>query len=680
MLINPNKVNAGLPADMSSNDLLSIVGWFEKHQRSFYILGWSYLRNQQQLEELFYQTILKARKDFPKIKSKTTFDIWVTRVFIDKCRELAASGSIEASEESDAHEELFNALEQLKGEEREALVFTYLQGLSSEETASLLQLSVKEVKELLVSGIQSLRNGLRYGEHFNGCAEYQKFYLDYLGRNMERPLKIDFEKHIYHCPECQEDLASFQEAQLHLTKIMEAFQIPAGFMESIKERIAQTENLRQQKNNKRNRIGFIAASVLAILMCTGFFTGAFAKVYYSLSEENPELRPFLQAKLGERLNLVAENNGVKIKIKSVIADEVQTLIFYEIEDTKKNNQYMINFDDGVYVEDEQSIMNEQMYPPYNPPDLESDLNKEEQNIYHGKISLRPLLKDSGTVKLKITKMMKLTRGSSVRDTFSGGLEEARGEWEFEIPVVKQPSTEYELEKDIEVEGLPVRMEKLILTPTATLLQYSMGYAQSGKKRIDNIDFASLEVNNKILKADLYGGASLGSWHGYQAQFEPLFEKKAGKIEVKFKRLYLSFDDYKSIRLDPSKQYPQTFNYAGSRISIDKVEVGKPTTVVLSNHDIKDRAYESFHFNIVTEKSENTSIEMESEGVYVDKSGKKYDVHQITPALYEKLEYLRHFSTVERVKIQGDNLVPQALEIYGYSTTKYLEDVVRISLE
>jgi Domain of unknown function (DUF4179) len=438
--------------------------------------------------------------------------------------------------------------------------------------------------------------------------------------------------------------------------------------------------MRQQKNNKRKRIGFIAASVFAILLCTGFFTGAFAKVYYSWSEENPELRPFLHAKLGERLNLEAENNGVKIKIKSVIADEVQTLIFYEIEDTKKNNQYMINFDDGVFVEDEPSIMYEQMYPPYNPPDLGSDLNKAEQNVYHGKISLRPLIKDSGTVKLKITKMMKLTRNSSVRDTFNGSLEVARGEWNFEIPVAKQPSTEYELDKDIEVEGLPVRLEKLILAPTATLLQYSMDHAQSGKKRVDFIDFASLEINNETLKADLYGGASLNSWHGYQAQFEPLFAKKAGEVKIKFKRLYLSFDDYKSIRLDPSKQYPQTFNYAGSSISIDKVEVGQPTTVVLSNHEIEDRAYESFHFNIVTEESENTSMEMESKGVYVDKSGKEYDVQQITPALYEKLENLRHFSTIERVKIQGDNLVPKALDIYGYSTTKYLEDVVRVSLD
>jgi RNA polymerase sigma factor (sigma-70 family) len=679
-LIIPARVNASLPAEISKEDLKSVVDWFEKHQRSFYVLGWSYLRDQQQLEELFYQTILKVQKDFPKIKRKTSFDTWVTKVFIHKCRELAASGSLEASKEDDAHRELFNALNQLKGQEREALVFTYLRGLSSEETANLLQLSVIEVKELLVSGILSLRNGFRFGERFKGCVEYQKFYFDYLERNMERPLKIDFEKHIYHCLDCQEDLAAFQEVQLHLTQTMEEFQVPAGFMESIKERIAKTENMRQQKNNKRKRIGFIAASVLTILMCTGFFTGAFAKVYYSWSEENPELRPFLQANLGERLNLEAENNGVKIKIKSVIADDVQTLIFYEIEDTKKNNQYMINFDDGVFVEDEPSIMNEQMYPPYNPPDLESDLNKEEQNTYHGKLSLRPLVKDNATVKLKITKMMKLTRGSSVRDTFNGSLEEARGEWDFEIPVAKQPSTEYELDKDIEVEGLPVKMEKLILAPTATLLQYSMDHAQSGKKRINNIDFASLEVNKKTLKADLYGGASLDSWHGYQAQFEPLFAKKAGEAQIKFKRLYLSFDDYKSIRLNPSKEYPQTFNYAGSSISIDKVEVGQPTTVILSNHEIKDRAYESFHFNIVTEESENTSMEMESEGVYVDKSGKEYDIHQITPALFEKLENLRHFSTIERVKIQGDNLVPKAIDIYGYSTTKYLEDVVKISLD
>ncbi|MGD6893645.1 DUF4179 domain-containing protein [Bacillus infantis] len=678
MLIIPNKVNAGLPEDISRNDLLSIVGWFEKHQRSFYILGWSYLRNQQQLEELFYQTILKARKDFPKIKSKTTFDIWVTRVFIDKCRELAASGSIEASEESDAHEELFNALEQLKGEEREALVFTYLQGLSSEETASLLQLSVKEVKELLVSGIQSLRNGLRYGDQFNGCAEYQKFYLDYLGRNMERPLKIDFEKHIYHCPECQEDLASFQEVTLQLAETLEEFQVPAGFMKGVKERIAETENRRQQKAGKRNRLAFIAASVFVLVMCTGFFTGAFADVYYKWKEEDPELRAFLRADLGERLNLEAESNGVKIKIKSVVADKYQTLIFYEIEDTKKNNKYMINYEDGVSVQDDWEIFKGQFYPQYQPPNLDSDLNKKEQNIYHGKLSLPPLKEDSGTIKLNITQMMKLPGDYSVQGIFNpyGNQDYKKGEWDFEIYADKKPSTEYKMDEEVKVEGVTVRLKKLTLSPTATILEYGINN-RLPKKRLDNINFKQLEVNGEELKADLYGSLASSAYNN-QAQFEPFFEKRANKVKLYVNQVYLSFQDNKVVELDAQKDFPQTFEYAGSTISIEKLELGESTSIIISNHE-KERSYNTLDYGVLTEEGQMHSIETGSEGVLIDKNGKEYDANTLTTKEFEKLENPRYITTEESIKIHEKNVIPKALEFYGYRASKYLDEVFDVSL-
>ncbi|MFP3472052.1 hypothetical protein R0J90_18555, partial [Micrococcus sp. SIMBA_144] len=65
-----------------------------------------------------------------------------------------------------------------------------------------------------------------FGTGFSGCANYQKDYLDYLGKSMERPDKVEFEIHIYHCPECQEDLASFQEVTLALTGLAEGEHAP----------------------------------------------------------------------------------------------------------------------------------------------------------------------------------------------------------------------------------------------------------------------------------------------------------------------------------------------------------------------------------------------------------------------------------------------------------------------
>ena len=190
-----------------------------------------------------------------------------------------------------------------------------------------------------------------------------------------------------------------------------------------------------------------------------------------------------------------------------------------------------------------------------------------------------------------------------------------GEWNFEIPVTKQPSIEYALDEETEVEGIPVRFDKLIIAPTATILQYGINIEQP-EKRIEVLNFDNLEVNNKKVKADMYGSSFLDSqqdmnWTTFQTHFDPLFGEKPKEVNVQFESVYLTFEDQKTIELDASRGYPQTFEYAGSTISIDKVEVGQPTKVVISNHEIENRAYESLHFNIVGEDENPTwSMEME----------------------------------------------------------------------
>ncbi|WML50159.1 sigma-70 family RNA polymerase sigma factor [Neobacillus sp. PS3-34] len=508
----------------------SIVDWFDQHKQSFYALGWSYLRNQQQMEELFYRSIIKIHKELPRFKRETSFEMWVTSIFIHICREFSDDRRLQASEEGEQHKDLFKALDQLKKFEKEALVLTYVKGFSQEEAAHLLQVSVETMKEHLFSGIQSLKKEMGYGSSINGCKEYHKDYIDYLERTLDRSKKIDFEVHIYHCQDCQEDLATFQDVMLNLTERIKDLHVPSGFMENVKDKLAEVENHRQQKNKKRKRMGLVFVSVFALLMGTGYFSGAFTNLYYTWTEKDLELRAFLQHGLGERLNLEAESNGVKIKIKSAIADDVQTLVFYEIEDTKEKNQYVINYDDGVFVENENEIMSPVTYPRNYPPDLKSEVNNEEKNVYQGKISLLRLTAKNGTIKLKITKLQKLIRDSSDRNGFRPNekMEYKTGEWNFEIPLTKQPSIEYALDKETEVEGIPVRFDKLTIAPTATILQYGITNKQS-EKRIAALNFDNLEVNNKKVKADMYGSSFFNlqqgmNWRTFQMQFDPLLEK------------------------------------------------------------------------------------------------------------------------------------------------------------
>ena len=686
----PAKVDSVSITPIRERGVESIVDWFDQHKQSFYILGWSYLRNQQQMEELFYRAIIKVHKELPRLKRETSFETRITSIFIHTCRELSENRSFQASEESEQQKDLFTALGQLKEYEKEAIVLTYVKGISQQDTAHLLQVSVERMKELLFSGIKSIRKELGYGSSFNGCKEYQKDYIDYLEKNLDRSKKIDLEKHIYHCQNCQEDLATFQDVMLYLTDRIEDLHMPSGLMENVKDRLAEKEKQRLVKIKKRKRKALVFTGVFVLLMGIGYFTGTFTNLYYTWTEKDQELRAFLQQDLGERLNLEAKSDGVKIKIKSAIADDVQTLVFYEIEDTAEDNQYVIDYNEGVSVENEPEIMSRVTFPRYYPPDLKSDINNKDKNVYHGKISLLPLITDNGTIKLKITKLQKLIRDSSDRNSFRAyqNMEYETGEWNFKIPVTKQPSIEYALDEETEVEGIPVRFDKLTIAPTATILQYAISNEQP-EKRIDILNYDHLKVNNKKVKADMYGSSFFDSpqdmnWTTFQTHFEPLFGEKPKKVNAQFESVHLTIEDQKTIELDASQQYPQTFEYAGSTISIDKLEIGQPTNIVLSNHEIENRAYESLQFNIVGEdENETSSMEMNSEGVLVDKNWIKYDMNE-NPVAYEEIEQPRYFFTVQSIMVQsnnaGEKVIPKRLKIYRYNTTKYLDDVVKISLK
>lgn len=687
------KIDSSSITPLREKGVDSIVDWFELHKQSFYTLGWSYLRNQKQMEELFYQAIIKVQKKLPRFKNETSFETWVTSVFIHTCRELSDSRSLQVSEESKPQKVLFNSLDRLKESEKEAMILTYVKGISKEEGAKLLQVSVEKMKELLFTGIQSLKTEMGYGLYFNGCKKYQNDYIDYLERTLDRPRKIDLEKHLYHCPACQEDLATFQDVMLTMINLadrVEDLHVPSGFIENVKNRLDEKEKNRKQKNNKRIRKGFVFAGVCALLIGIDIFTGAFSNLYYNWTEDDQELRAFLQQDLGERLKLEAESNGVKIKIKSVIADDIQTIVFYEIEDTEEENQYVMDYFDGVFVENEHEIMNNEGSQGFYPPDLDSDVNKEEKNVYQGKIGLLPLKTDNGTIKLQITKLQKLIRNSSDPNGLWAydDMEYETGEWNFEIPVTKQPSAEYALSEETEVEGIPVRFDKLTIAPTATVLHYAINNEQQ-EKRIDVLNFDNLEVNNKKVKPDMYGRSfvdthQVGNWFTIQRHFDPLFGEKPKEVNVQFESIQLTFEDKKSIDLDASQKYPQTFEYAGSTISIDKVEVGQPSIVVISDHDIENRAYENLHFQIVNEDENNiSSMDMDSVGVLIDKNGVEYDIDK-NPFAFEEIEQPRYFFTVLSTMLHSNNdvekVIPKRLEIYGYNSSKYLDDVVKISVK
>src|SRR5690606_20481884 len=180
-----------------------------------------------------------------------------------------------------------------------------------------------------------------------------KYYLDYLNKTLNRKEKIDLEIHLHTCSNCQQKLKAFHDVILQLTKEFADVDIPKTFMDSVTQKVENTLHERSIKKRKRTKIGIIISTLSLILLCLGLFTNTYSNIYYSWvdwkTNEDEQLRQIYKDGLGVRLNLEVVNNDMKVNIKTVVADEFQTLIYYEIENMSSDKRYLINTFDGVRI-------------------------------------------------------------------------------------------------------------------------------------------------------------------------------------------------------------------------------------------------------------------------------------------------------------------------------------------
>ncbi|MGE7603434.1 sigma factor [Peribacillus sp. NPDC097675] len=64
----------------------AVIDWFTARQSKFYKLGWAYLKNHQDVEDVFHNTIMKVHGKIGQLKEDQYFESWMTAIFINECR------------------------------------------------------------------------------------------------------------------------------------------------------------------------------------------------------------------------------------------------------------------------------------------------------------------------------------------------------------------------------------------------------------------------------------------------------------------------------------------------------------------------------------------------------------------------------------------------------------------
>ncbi|MDR4886149.1 DUF4179 domain-containing protein [Fredinandcohnia sp. QZ13] len=643
---------------IKENNLAAIIKWFEQRKDSLYKLARTYLHSSSDIQDVFYTVMFNLQADIRKIKKNPDLEKWVISQLLQECKNR-------------------NNFEELD----DSLVLSYVLGLSQKEVSEILGISVESVKARLHKGIQSLSGSKE--------AHYQDKFIDYLSRTLDRTEKIELEIHLHTCQSCQQSLAGFQNAINSLIKSAEEIEVPGEFLDPVITALNKIEEDKRNKKKKRTTIGVGIASSLLILFLIGYASNAFAYIYYSWLDwrdlEDEQLLDYLKSGIGEPLDLVQESNGIKVTIKSAIADEFQTLIYYEVENLEEEEQYGINFWDGVYVEKEFETFDQQAYPVNHLPvqPLDSD-----GTIFKGTLSLLPVTSEAKSIKLNISKLQKIGEDpkNPVWMAYNGQASFEYGKWNFEIPVKKQASIERPVNKKVTVDGVPIEFEKLIITPTLTALQYRFK-PYTVDKNINELFFEGIQTKEKTAKPISYGWnfpieSNMNEYFTFHSVFDSLYFDNPKEVRIPLHSLSYYMNDFYNVDIDMNQPFPQTFEYLGSKISIDKVDLGIPTKIEITTEMSEERKFESIDFSVVNNDAMGvTGIE----GVLVDRKGnifnrEEYDYY----ANMDVIDKPRHYQTKMFIELQNEisaeEIIPGWLSVRGYQGTTYLDEVINLDLK
>jgi RNA polymerase sigma-70 factor (ECF subfamily) len=158
---------------IKKQDMQAVLDWFDTRQSKYYKIGWAYLKNRHDVEDVFHNTILKVHDKIGQLKEDNYFETWVTSIFMNECRSvyrkrnkqvLESSPETVASSPLESKLEVLEDLNQLENIHKEVIILKYLQGFSQKEIARILNVPIGTVKSRMYRGLITLRKIIESGD------------------------------------------------------------------------------------------------------------------------------------------------------------------------------------------------------------------------------------------------------------------------------------------------------------------------------------------------------------------------------------------------------------------------------------------------------------------------------------------------------------------------------------
>lgn len=156
--------------EIIKSNLEPLYNWFDLRKDKYYKIGWAYLYNHYDVEDVFQNTIMKVYENINQLKEERFFETWVTSIFINECKRILRNrqkfsvtddlNKTEIQDSRNSYIELKEGLDMLDDIHREVLVLKYMSGYSQEEISQILDIPIGTVKSRIYRGLKHLRSNM----------------------------------------------------------------------------------------------------------------------------------------------------------------------------------------------------------------------------------------------------------------------------------------------------------------------------------------------------------------------------------------------------------------------------------------------------------------------------------------------------------------------------------------
>lgn len=513
------------------------------------------------------------------------------------------------------------------------------------------------------------------------CDEVKQYFIDYLDGNLNAEEKLNIDSHLESCSECGEELMDLEKLFNEISESKEDINVPENFMNNVKERALKINISGVKKKRRPLRVFFIAAVILVLSVGTVFADKNPLVELFKLINPESRINDMVDKGMGDRLNISKIDKDIKITITDVVADNIQTLISFKIEDLKSGKEYSVKYDEGIDIKERWGEQikdtNIKMYT--------SLFNNEGKGV----LTLYPIDTEKKTINLSFNKVETKTGDSK---------EVIEGNWNFEIPIKRYEGKSYDIKASIKVDDYVIYFNKITVSPTLTKLSFSHTSGTNRNEELIGLEDVRIVANGKEYKPYNFGH---GDWNPYstigygdkEMTFESMYFDNPKNIEIKISRINkrVTEENPKEYVIKLDETSPQEFEYLDTKLFIENLKVGEEI-----NFNLKQPVYNNKYEVLSTEfwSAEGRSsgkyfstVGNYNEVYYIDKDNNKYEyydgllrwdeIREKMPVVYIANTNYKLYP-VGGFDIKKENTIKMVIE--RYTKTLFVDESVKVKLK